>query len=182
MVGFQEHLVNIFLAEAAGRIWVNHPGEGTLFGHGRPGYFNGNGLTPLMEQQQNVAVMSFCFPEEMRARTEVSYTHAVCNTEFCDEFILEDHWLFIRKKEAYAALYSTNGLQESKIPFLRKSEFVSPGINGAWFIKVSCAEEIGGFSEFQSYMKGHAPEIQDGVLQYQDYEFGEMKFVLMKEL
>ncbi|MGF7145558.1 hypothetical protein HNQ56_004001 [Anaerotaenia torta] len=179
--GSQEHLINLFLADADTRIWINHPGEGKIFGQRRPGYFNGNGLTPLVDQQQNTAVVSYEFPKEMLERAEVPFTHAFCDTRECDETVLDGNWLFIRRKKAYAALYSANGLEESDKALLKGKEFISRGINSTWFVKVTCETEAGSFGAFRDYMKEHTPVCREHQLYYTDYEFGEMKFSLLEE-
>lgn len=179
--GSQEHLLNIFLADTDNRIWVNHPGEGKIFGQRRPGYFSGNGLTPMVEQQNNVAVMSYQFPEEMLQRAEVNYTHIFCDSNACDEVVMEGNWVFIRRKKGYVALYSTNGIRMSETPCLKGKEYISTGINGTWFIKASCEKEVGSFEKFRNYFTTHIPVCKNDKLYYEDYQYGNMEFSLMEE-
>jgi hypothetical protein len=180
-LGSQEHLLNIFLEDGNCRIWVNHPGERKIFGSRRPGYFAGNGLTPLVTQHQNIAVMSYQFIEPLLARAEVGFTHAFCDAGLCDETFLEDHWFFARRGSAFAALYASNGLRINTTPPLKNKELISDGINGTWFLKVSEIGEIESFEAFAAYMKAHVPEIRENKLFYEDYEFGRVEFELMTE-
>ena len=179
--GSQEHLLNIFLADAQTRIWINHPGEGKIFGLRRPGYFNGNGLTPLVEQQYNTAVMSYNFPDELLQRTEVNYVHAICDRSVCDEVLLQEKWLFIRRKTAFAAIYAENGLRLSYRQALKGIEFISDGVNGSWFIKVSDDREAGSFEAFREYLSANPPVIEGDRLYYKDFEYGDMQFSLMED-
>lgn len=179
-LGSQEHLLNIFLQDSEMRIWINHPGEGKVFGERRPGYFSGNGLTPLVTQKGNIAVMSYRFPQALLDRAEVPYTHVLCDTLQCDEALAEDHWLFVRRGSAYAGIYSTNGLRASDRTLLKGFEFISPGINGTWFVKVSCEAEIGSFEQFTAYLRAHTPVFGETV-QYTDYEYGHVEFTLLEE-
>ena len=180
-LGSQEHLINIFLKDEECRIWVNHPGEGKIFGTKRPGYFTGNGLTPLVSQYKNVAVVSYNFIETLLNRAEVGFTHAFCDISKCDEFVLDGNWAFARRGDAYVAVYSSNSLSVNKKPPLKDKELLSPGINGTWFIKVSAQGEIDSFCAFVDYMKHYPPTVCQDKLYFKDYGFGELEFDLMQD-
>lgn len=180
-LGSQEHLLNIFLQDEQCRIWVNHPGEGKIFGQKRPGYFTGNGLTPLVTQQFNTAVVSYGFIAPLLQRAEVDFTHAFCDMDKCDEVELNGCWAFVRRGEAFLALYSTNGLTLNQKPPLKNKELLSPGINGTWFIKVSSLSEIESFSTFKTYIQQNTPCIISDKLTYTDYEYGALEYPLMTE-
>lgn len=178
-LGSQEHLMNIFLKDHRSRIWINHPGEGKIFGEKRPGYFTGNGLTPLVSQHGNAVVMSYHFPEELLARAEVNFTHAFCDMSVCNEVRIEKNWAFVRREDAFVALYSTNGLTVNMKAPLKEKELISPGINTTWFAKVAAQPEIESFEAFVDWMMSHPPVEKDQKLLFHDFEYGEIEFPLM---
>lgn len=177
--GSQEHLLNIFIKDYRSRIWINHPGEGKVFGEKRPGYFSGNGLTPLVSQRGNVAVMSYRFEEELLKRAEMNYTHAFCDLSVCEETVLLDKWVFIRREDTFAALYSSNGITVNRKGVLKEKELISPGINTTWLVKTAAQPEIGSFEEFMQWMIDNPPVVKDGRLLYRDFEYGQMEFALL---
>lgn len=180
-LGSQEHLLNIFLQDANTRIWINHPGEGKIWGQKRPGYMTGNGLTPLVSQFENIAVMSYCFPENLLKCAEVNFTHAMCDLALTDKFVVENNWAFIKKGQAFAALYAVNGISVNHTAPLNEKELISNGINNTWFVKVSCLFEIDSFDAFINVMKKNQPIIKNNELFYHDFELGDLKFNLLKE-
>lgn len=177
--GSQEHLLNVFLKDGQFRIWINHPGEARIFGEKRPGYFTGNGLTPLVSQQGNAAVMSYRFEESLQKCAEVDFTHAFCDISSCQEVFRKEKWVFIRKEDAFAALYSENGIQASGKALLKDKELVSPGINTTWFVKTAALPEIESFEAFVQWMLEHPPYEKNGKLIFHDFEYGDMEFELM---
>lgn len=178
-LGSQEHLLNIFLKDDRSRIWINHPGEGKIFGQKRPGYFTGNGLTPLVTQRANAAVMSYRFDDETVKSAEVNFTHVFCDLSVCDETVLKENWLFVRRDDAFAAIYSENGLAPSRQASLKEKELISPGINTTWFVKVAARPEIDDFETFVRWMAENTPERKNGKFVFRDFEYGMMEFDLM---
>lgn len=180
--GSQEVVLSMLLSDAKTRIWINHPGEGKIFGERRPGYFTGNALTPLVTQTENVAVMSYHFPKELLERAEVDYIHIMCDEQECDEVVLEGGWLFIRRGEAFAAIYSTNPIERTTIACLKGKEFIARGIESDWLIKVSSIDEFDGFASFIKYHIEQQPvTMKERQLVYLDYERGELVFPIMEE-
>lgn len=176
--GSQEHLLNLFIKDHQSRIWINHPGEGKIFGEKRPGYFTGNGLTPLVLQQGNVAVVHYNFSEELLQSAEVKFTHAFCDLHVCDEVELQEHWAFVRRGDTFAALYAKNGLTVSQRAPLQNKELISPGINSTWLVKVAAVPEIDSFRHFVDWMAANTPTEQDGKLFFRDFAYGNMEFKL----
>lgn len=179
--GSQELLMNVFLGDGRLRVWINHPGERKIFGIRRPGYFNGNGLTPLVSQRKNVAVVSYGFSEKLFRVVEADFTKAFCDLSLCDETDIRENWAFVRKGEAYLAIYAQNGLQISRKPPLQEKELISPGLQNNWLVKVSNKTEAGSFEKFIAWQLEHTPAVENGMLVFWDRTFGRMEFVLMKE-
>lgn len=179
--GSQELLVNIFLKDYRSHIWINHPGEKKIFGIKRPGYFNGNGLTPLVSQKENVAVLSFGFSETLLRNAEAEYTHAFCDMSICDEAEITEHWAFFRRDNSYLAMYAQNGLSVNQTPPLKGKELISPGINAIWLVKAASRAETGDFREFVRWHLTHMPVKKNGKLIFHDMTFGQIEFELMQK-
>lgn len=179
--GSQELLMNIFLKDYRSRIWINHPGERKIFGIRRPGYFNGNGLTPLVSQQKNVVVMSYQFSEKLLRYAEADFTHMFCDLSVCEEAVVNEHWAFMRREDAYLAVYAQNGLSVNRKPPLKEKELLSPGINTNWLVKASSRREAGAFERFIGWHLAHTPVKEKGKLIFWDMNFGKMEFELMEE-
>jgi hypothetical protein len=69
--GYQEHILQATLGPEA-LIWVNHPGERSTAGLGRPSYWAGNGTLPRVRQYRNTALAIF----HVDAGHPVDFTHA----------------------------------------------------------------------------------------------------------
>lgn len=178
--GSQELLLSIFLSDAATRIWMNMPGESNLFGIRRPGYFSGNALTPLVTQKENVAVVSYNFPKVFLRRCEVGYIHIMCDEQECDEVILRENALFVRRGEAFAAIICHDGrIVRTDRTALMGKEFVFDGVNSNWLIKVSDTTEFGSFEKFVEYHVAHMPKVRGSKLIFEDAQLGTLKFELL---
>lgn len=178
-LGSQEHLLNVFIKDYQSRIWINHPGECKIFGEKRPGYFTGNGLTPLVSQHGNIAVMSYHFSEELLKCAEVNFTHVFCDMSVCDEVVLKSPWLFIRREDTFVAIYAKNGLRISQKAPLKEKEIRSPNVNNTWLIKVAAQPEIKSFDAFIQWFSENEPVEKGGVLMLCDFEYGKVQFKLM---
>lgn len=179
--GSQELLMNVFLKDYRSRIWINHPGERKIFGIRRPGYFNGNGLTPLVSQQKNVVVLSYQFCDKLLDYAEADFTHMFCDMSVCDETEVGEHWAFLRRGDAYLAVYAQNGLSVNRKPPLTEKELLSPGINTNWLVKAASRSEAGDFKSFIAWHLAHTPVKEKGKLVFRDMTYGQMEFETMKE-
>ncbi len=179
--GSQELLLSVFLNDAKTRIWLNLPGEGTVFGMRRPGYFSGNALTPLVSQKENVVVVSYNFPKAFMNRCDVDYIHVMCDKQECDEFILKKNAVFVRRGNAFAAFVCNRPIKPTEKTCLKEKEFVTDRIKSEWLIKVSDLSEFESFKDFVSYMTEHMPKIGSRYLYFDDVSFGKMKFPLLQK-
>jgi hypothetical protein len=131
--GSQEHMVQFMAGDCDTQIWINHPGEITPFGDGRPSYFAGNGIIPVVRQEHNAVVLSFDIGKEM----EVGFTHAFVSFPHFDAWMRHDSCLFFRKGDVWAGLYAQNGLVITEKGPLKGSEVVSPGRKNIWCLAAS---------------------------------------------
>ncbi len=128
-----------------------------------------------------MAVVSYDFSEKLLRVVEADFTKAFCDLSLCDETDIRKNWAFVRKGEAYLAIYAQNGLQISRKPPLQEKELISPGLQNNWLVKVSNKTEAGSFERFIAWHLEHTPAVENGMLVFWDRTFGRMEFVLMKE-
>lgn len=148
--GSQEHLLDIMVGDGKGRIWINHPGEADVFGSKRPGYFNGNGLTPHVSQFLSSCAVFYRFSSSDQSSAEVGYTHLICRRDAFDEQILEGKELFLRRGTVNLYIRAENGLEVPSSPFLSSFELRSPGLWNSWYVRL---DDSLSFSEFVKAMR-----------------------------
>lgn len=141
--GLQEHVLQIMLKDCDTQIWINHPGEASYFGEGRPSYFAGNGTLPLVEQNKNFVKVTFHLREQA-----VKYTHAFCPLAQFDYYCLKGKWMFLKKENVYVAIYADNGIEITKEGALKNYELVSQGKNNFWQVLVDNDSMYGTFENF----------------------------------
>ena len=151
MPGSQETLFNAMLSDPSCRFFINHPGERRVWGTRRPGYFNGNGLTPKVTQHGESALLSYRF-EAFKELSEAGYTHLVADFDAFDEVIRDRQSLTLRKGAAFAYVYARNGIEDAANKALEKIELVSPGLDNFWYVRLSSSDEL-PFSCFAEKMR-----------------------------
>ncbi len=177
--GSQELLLSMFLNDTGTRIWLNLPGEGKVFGIRRPGYFSGNALTPLVSQKENVVVVSYHFLKAFKGRCDVDYIHIMCDEQECDEVVLKENTLFIRRGDVFAAFISTAPIKRTEKACLKGKEFVTDRIDSDWLIKVSDISEFDSFRSFMEYHRKNRFRIKFSKLIFIDAHMGKLKFPLL---
>nr|WP_295682149.1 hypothetical protein [uncultured Lachnoclostridium sp.] len=148
--GTQEHVLQVMIKDCDTQIWINHPGEATYFGEGRPSYFAGNGTLPLVEQNRNYVKVTFDLLNQ-----EVLYTHAFCPLAQFDEYQQIENWIFLKKKNVYVAINAQNGIQITKLGALSNYELVSPGIHNVWQLYIDDDKTHNCFEDFIAYVKNN---------------------------
>ncbi len=177
--GSQELLLSMFLNDTKTRIWLNLPGEGKVFGIRRPGYFSGNALTPLVSQKENAAVVSYNFPKAFMRRCDVDYIHIMCDEQECDEVMLNENALFIRRGDVFAAFLTNVPIKRTERACLRGREFVTGGINSDWLIRVADTSEFEDFDDFTDYHLTHMPKTRFRKMIFNDARMGRLEFPLL---
>ena len=97
--GYQQHIWQATLGIDA-VFFTNHPGSSNE--SSRPNYWAGNGIQPRAAQHRNVLV---CL-HRVKADDRLPFSHAYFPRRAFDEIVERGHWIFARKDEGYAALYS----------------------------------------------------------------------------
>lgn len=141
--GCQEHMVQLMIEDCDTQIWINHPGEMSFFGNGRPSYFAGNGTIPCVVQQRNCVTLSFNL-----LRGELAYTHAFVPLARFDEVVISGCFAFLRKGSVYVGIYAEKGLSATDGGPLKGYELISEGMVNLWRICVSDEAESATFAQF----------------------------------
>lgn len=143
--GHQQHVVDIQLADdPQARIWINHPGEESPDGSGRPSFWGGNGILPRVAQHQNRAAMIYDLGQSPR----IPYTHLHLVSEAMSEVRFTQHWCFVRHQETYVAVFSASPLQPIEQGLTAGEEIRAQGTQNAWYLVTSSKTEHGSFDDF----------------------------------
>lgn len=129
--GYQEHIVQATIDETA-QVFINHPGESHAYGSGRPNFWAGNGVLPLAVQYKNVSILKYKIGETYR----IDYTHAYIPLIEFERYIGEKNIIVLEKDGAYIGVYAKNGLSIQEKGPCQYKEFISPGRENIWIIKV----------------------------------------------
>lgn len=136
--GYQEHIVQATIDETA-QVFINHPGESHTYGSGRPNFWAGNGVLPLAVQYKNVSILKYKIGKNYR----IDYTHAYIPLSEFERYIGEKNVIVLEKDGAYIGVYANNGLSIQEKGPCQYKEFISPGRENVWVMKVvrSCSYE-----------------------------------------
>ena len=147
--GIQEHMFQVTVDNPDCQVWINHPGELSYFGEGRPSYFAGSLVLPVVAQDRNKVELKFWL-----LKGEADFTHMYVPLRFFDSWEINDSWAVILKNGIRIYAAAKNGLSLiEKGPF-RNSEIRSYGDMNIWRVWVSEAElsdsELRLFTDFGS--------------------------------
>lgn len=141
--GYQEHIVQATI-DKTGHVFINHPGEVQVYGSGRPNFWAGNGVLPLAQQYRNMSIVVFRIPEAHR----IDYTHAYVPLCEFQQYLGDNRALVVEKDGGYIGLTAANGLSLTENGPVKYREFVSPGRENVWILKVARKEEYQNMEEF----------------------------------
>ena len=141
--GYQEHIMQATLDPTA-QMYVSHPGEVQPYGSGRPNYWAGNGSLPLAAQYENLGIMVYHIPEDH----PVAFTHVYAPLMEFSTYVGTKDTLAAEKDGGYIGVRALNGLlPQQEGPCLGR-EFISPGRDNVWLVKVGTREEYPSLEQF----------------------------------
>lgn len=140
--GHQQHVLDIqFAKHPKARVWINHPGEETPGGEGRPSYWAGNGVMPRVMQHQNSAMMIY----KLTPETRVKYTHLYLPNEVLDQVHINTHWCLLKSGQAYAVIGCDKPIELVTKGLTRGQEIRAYATECAWYV------EVGQLSKGQTF-------------------------------
>ncbi|MEI2400970.1 hypothetical protein V8V88_37580, partial [Paenibacillus phytohabitans] len=146
--GYSEHVVHCTLSPEA-IVWVNHPGEETELGTGRPSFWAGNGILPKVDQYQDLAIVHY----RIEQNNEVEYTHAYFPITAFEEVEISDKWCFGKIEDSFVGIYAQNGIELQDQGQNQNRELISHGRSNTWIIRISSVKQFTSFAEFVGMMK-----------------------------
>ena len=144
--GHQQHFLDVQTnAHSMARFWINHPGDMKVWGGSRPSYWAGNAVHPRVAQYKNLGFMIF----DHRAYPEViNFTHIFAPALICDDFAVEDNWLFARTGDALIGVFASAELDELKHGLYAGYEWRVHGPQSAWIVMVA---ETGEYADLNTF-------------------------------
>lgn len=143
-LGFQQHIWQATFPNDA-VIFTTHPG--TLgVGDGRPDFWSGNHFHPKAVQYHNTVLCIYNITEPC----PLPYSHAYLPREKFDEVYEVQNWIFVRKGDGYAALYSQNGYEWTTDPKWINQEVICHNKQNIWICQMGSKTENGSFSHFMA--------------------------------
>ncbi|MDN3019096.1 hypothetical protein PH210_23265 [Paenibacillus sp. BSR1-1] len=146
--GYSEHVVHSTLSPEA-IVWINHPGEETELGTGRPSFWAGNGQLPKVDQYHDIAFIHYRIDPE----SEIDYTHAYFPLTAFEQVEITGNWCFGKIRDSYIALYAKNGLILQTEGQNKKRELISIGRENKWILRNSHVQQFASFSQFITSIK-----------------------------
>lgn len=146
--GYQEHIMQATINPTA-QVFVNHPGEVQPYGNGRPNFFAGNGSRPRGAQYRDLGILQYKIPQEH----PVSYTHAYIPLSEFKGYIGDDHVVTVEQEDGYIGVITLNGLHMQQEGPCKYREFISPGRENVWLIKMGRKDVYGSLQAFYQKIK-----------------------------
>ncbi|MBQ5748942.1 MAG: hypothetical protein IIV87_02170, partial [Oscillospiraceae bacterium] len=164
--GVQQHLFYVSLGGAA-NIFLSHPGgthDGSIV---RPGYWNGSGYMPAIEQKDNALAAVYRMDEDFAVR----FTHLYLPTFAFDEIHDEGGWKFCRRGESYLAVWCSKKLRLHDADITQGCDFRAEEGSCGWLFVCGDKTVAADFDAFCAYAKAYAPNFdeQSGTLCTKDW-------------
>lgn len=148
--GYQETLLQVALGNNPNaQFWINHPGELTPLGEGRPSYWAGNGICPHVDQYQNIAFIAYDIPPAAPAQ----FIHGYLPEAEFDQVIHQDQYGFARQDNGYMAIIASATLLPLHQGTTAGKEWRTTTPSGAMLIVMGNAYQYGSFDNFIRIIK-----------------------------
>lgn len=177
--GYQETLLQIALGKnPSSQIWLNHPGERTTLGDGRPSFWAGNGICPHVNQHENIAFIAYDIP----TNNLVDFIHFYLPEHSFDQVILKGQSGFIAQENGYVAVLSSSPLISIKTGSTSNMEWRTSTDKGTLCIIMGNAHQYGSFSEFIRIIESESILMSSDEIQIKTGKFPSAHFKYMQEL
>ena len=146
--GYQENIVQADL-DGTAQVFINHPGETEIYGNGRPGFWAGNGCLPLAVQYRNISILEY----HIDSGSRLDFTHAYIPLSEFESFKLSGRSAALEKDGGFIGVRALNGLHRQTEGHCRNREFISPGRDNVWVLKVGACGEYRNVDELLDDME-----------------------------
>ena len=151
--GHQQHVAELhFAANELARVWVNHPGELTKWGDGRPSYWAGNGRLPDVVRSGSTILMRYKLND-----SDLPFVHAFLPADVLDDLVQDGPWLFFRSARGYGALWGSQPFHREETGQYRSCEWRLFGRELGCAILAGSEDLDGSFDRFQERCRAHEP-------------------------
>jgi hypothetical protein len=154
--GYQENIVQATL-DGTAQVFINHPGEVQIYGNGRPGFWAGNGCLPLAVQYRNISILEYHINKE----NWIDYTHAYVPLSEFHSYRKSRYAVALEKDDGYIGVRALNGLYMQEEGPCRNREFISPGRDNVWVLKVGTYGEYRNVDELLRDMEQMEITVED---------------------
>ena len=160
LYGYQQHLWYAALNNDC-IAFINHPGVSYDESSMRPGYWNGNGILPVLKQEGKMIGGIYHLDQQ---RHPVNFIHLFWPSFSLEEEKMESNWFFGRKKNGYIAFWSNvNGVPFNDV--LTGCEYRFVNDYTAFICIMGSEQEDRSFKAFMENAKKLNPEFSvDGHL------------------
>lgn len=157
--GYQETLLQVALGNNPNaQFWINHPGELTPLGEGRPSYWAGNGICPHIDQHQNVAFITYDIPSS----TPAQFIHCYIPEAEFDQVVHEDQYGFVCQDNGYMAIIASATLLPLQHGTTAGKEWRTTTPAGAILLIMGNAYQYGSFDNFMRVIKETQVKFESG--------------------
>lgn len=138
--GYQETLIHGRIGrEAHAQFWINHPGEMTQAGFGRPSYWGGSASIPRVQQYRSLAIVVFSGQEG-----QIPFTHAWFPTPIFDAWDVEGTTAWAQSGAGMLRLFGNAPFELVREGASAGHELRLPGVNGVWIVRLDDRKTLQG--------------------------------------
>ena len=170
--GYQQHPWQATIDPDA-VIFSNHPGSDDE--QARPNYWGGNGILPRAAQHENVLACIHHLP----ADDPFPFSHAYFRKDAFDEVVEQGNWIFGRKGQSYAAIYSqheTRWLEDRYDDAHPIIELRADAHDNIWLVEMGDGTQWDSFERFVSAISGAEINCDRLDITYQSPTIGRFEF------
>ncbi|WP_220475223.1 hypothetical protein [Paracoccus onubensis] len=170
--GYQETLIHARLGENPNaQIWINHPGEVTHSGYGRPSYWGGSASIPRVQQYRDLALVRFA-----GVASQPAFTHAWFPTGDFDNARIDGDRAYARSGSAYLMLRGSLPFRLIDSGPSAGNELRLSGQENWWLLRLGSARAHGDEAAFAARFAALCPEEGATAIKVVDPDYGCVTF------
>ena len=135
----------------------------------RPDYWSGNGSLPRVFGNKNVALLLF------RNEDLTWMSHVFFERDRFDEVAEKGGWIFVRKGDGYAAIWSEHGYEVGRIGQYAGRELICRADENAWIVEAGRKADWKSFKAFVAKLSAITPRRTKGQIVYPSPSVGTVR-------